>query len=408
MPHNVLVLTHRPLPAAITTSPLIDEITVITEPGHPAAQAGHVDVHLVSSVDDITAVRDATLNLLANRRIDAVLTPYEFGVEVAGYLRSHFGLPGMGYETANAFSNKYVMKQRLAAAGIAVAPFRQVPRLDNLATAAKDLGWPLVIKTAFGGGSIDVVALHSPDEFRDYCASDRSQGLRTAHFPLVAEQFIDMEAEFHCDGVVHDGQTRFAAVSRYLAPVLQGMGGFHGTYHLPADDPDAQEIRRLHQRVVEILGMRSGVTHLEVFKTQDGLLVGEIACRPGGGPIVESITRQYGVDMWRTFVETALGLEPDVSGRSPEQLVLSLFLPARPGRITELSSTAELLELPGAIGARLHHAPGDVIGRTTNSHQMTGTVFLAADTVDELMHRMNHACEAYRLEVEPAHPVVAS
>lgn len=81
-------------------------------------------------------------SLIVPATSDAVLAPTEFGVASAGLLRSSYGIDGMGFETAHAFANKYVMKKKLASAGVPVAPFRPVHRLADLPSAADELGWP--------------------------------------------------------------------------------------------------------------------------------------------------------------------------------------------------------------------------------------------------------------------------
>jgi hypothetical protein len=400
--HVLAVNSFRPLPPEVLTSSLIGKLTVITEPAHVRNYPTGVDVFTVNSIDDFTAVRDTALTILSDRRIDAVLCPTELGVAVCGLLRSYFGIPGMGFDVANAFSNKYVMKLKLAEADLPVTPFRMVPRLDGLPAAAEDLGWPIVVKRCFGGGTMDVAVIESASEFSRFYRAPESAGLRDAGCPLIAEQFVDIEAEYHCDGIVDGGTTKFASVSKYLSPVLTGRGGIHGSFHLSASDPDAESVRRLHQDVVRALGMHSGVTHLEVFKTASGLLVGEIACRPGGGGIVKSVALQYGVDLWRAFIETSLGLPPTIDIDAREETVVNVMLPARPGRILDLSPAEHFANaLPGVLDTTMVLKPGDIVDDVAHSMKITGLVFLTAPSVHDIDDLVQSVSDTYVLRTEP-------
>lgn len=406
MGHHALAIgSLKPLPTEVMTSPLLDSVTVVTEPGCAGYYGPGTEVVLVPGVDDFTAVRDAALGVLGDRPIDAILTPTEFGVATGGLLRSYFGLPGEGFETAHAFANKYVMKRRLAAAGVPVAPFRQAFRLDGLPAAAEDLGWPVVVKPVFGSGTVGVDVIESPVRFREFRESPAGAALRTAGCPLIVERYVDIETEYHCDGVVTDGEPVFVSVSRYLRPVLDGVGHMQGSHHLPPDHPDAVAVRELHTAAVRALGMRAGVTHLEVLRTSEGFLVGEIACRPGGGGIVRGVRLQHGVDLWQAYTETSLGLRPALAPVERADLVVNVMLPARPGRITRLSSAEELAAVPGVTEVDLAHKPGDVISDVMYSTNLAGLVYLAAPALDDVDPLVEGVSDAYVFDVSSASPV---
>jgi hypothetical protein len=151
--------------------------------------------------------------------------------------------------------------------------------------------------------------------------------------------------------------------------------------------------------------MRAGVTHLEVLRTSEGFLVGEIACRPGGGGIVRSVRLQYGVNLWQAYTETALGLRPSLAPVEREDLVVNVMLPARPGRITRLSDAGELAAVPGVTEVDLAHEPGDVIGEVMYSTNLAGLVYLAAPSLDDVDALVRGVSDAYVFDVAPANPV---
>jgi hypothetical protein len=109
------------------------EVLVITEPAcAPMYDPTDTPLRLVDDIADLTAVRTHALALNKGRPFDYVVSPAERSLPAGGYLRSLLGLPGIGYETANLFSNKAAMKRALSAAGVPVAPFRAVGALARI------------------------------------------------------------------------------------------------------------------------------------------------------------------------------------------------------------------------------------------------------------------------------------
>jgi hypothetical protein len=406
---NVLLphVKRNVLPEGFLDAPEIGHVSVITEPGHRQRYGPDVDVHLVDNVQDVEQVRRTTMRILGERELHRVLAPFELSVPVAGYLRSYFGLPGLGFETANLFANKYLMKRRAAAAGLPGTAFRVAYTLADVPSKADELGWPVVIKPVIGGGALDVVVFDGPDAFAHFCASPDAEPITQLTVPLIVEQYVELEAEYNCNGIVHDGDVVFAAALRYPLPLLGCPAEFNASYTLPPGHPDRAEILDVHARTVHVFGLRSGVTHMELFKTRDGLLVGEIACRPSGGGIPEGIQLQYGVDIWRAFRETSLGLKPEVRPTEREGLLVSYLLPIKPGRIVRLSTAAELAAVPSVLRVDMHKQVGDVMRDRVGSSAATGVVHLRVRDEAEVSGRILELAERYLLEVEEDDVVAA-
>ncbi|MGW5401755.1 ATP-grasp domain-containing protein [Streptomyces sp. NPDC003952] len=374
-------------------------LSVITMPEYAGYYADGADVEVVDTIEDLTQVRLAALRIRERNPFRYVVSPSEWSIQAGGYVRSYFGLPGSGYEVANAFSNKYVMKQRLSAAGVPVARFRLIDRFAGAEAAAEEIGWPLVVKRSCGGGSEYVLPVHDADHLRLLAHDDSTGPIRTAPYPLMAEELVDIEAEFHCDGVVRDGRVRFAPVSRYFEPVLRSVGGVIGSYTLPDEHPDTLAVTALHERVVAALGLTDGVTHLEVFKTPHGHLVGEVACRPGGGGIADQVLHQYGVDLWSTFLSTSLGEPVYVDTLPRTDHMIQYMLPRPVGTVTAITPAEELLAAPGAVYAKVGTAVGDRLDGPVDSSVYAGVVLLRAATEDQVHERVADIGRRFRIEV---------
>jgi len=376
-------------------------LSVITTPRYADFYDEGTDVEVVDTVEDLNHVRLAALHIRERNPFDHVVASAEWCVQAAGYVRSYFGLTsGPGYDVANAFSNKFVMKQRLRAAGVPVAGFRRIDRFGDLVAAGEELGWPVVLKRAFGGGSSDVFVLRDADHVRAMATDEQTHRLRTARNPLLAEEFVDIDAEFHCDGIVVGGEVRFAPVSRYSSPVLRVVDGALGSHTLPADDPDAKVVRDLHDEVVAALGLGDGVTHLEVFRGERGYLVGEIACRPGGCGVPATIRHQYGVDLEEALVATAVGDQVHLDPLRRTGHTVWYTLPRPAGKVTAVTGAEELLALPGVLEASVDVRIGDMFTGRADSSVYSGIVVLHVDHEDQIPHRLAEIDRTFRIEVD--------
>lgn len=387
VPHgqDVIYLNSRKrIPARLLSHPGLRHVTVVTEEAFAHWYGPPVDVRTVESIDDLTVVREVVRRVLAERPASLLVSPAEHGVAGAGFLRSYFGLPGTPHDVANGFANKLAMKTGLRDAGLPVGPFVPLFDLGGLSAAVEAVGPKAVLKAAFGTGGVNVVALDGAGDVDTFLSGAEAERLRRTGYPFLVERALPLQAEFHCDAVVHDGRTLFVAVSRYFDPLLGRIDDFTGSYFVAAGSEDQAAVSALHDRAVRALGLRAGVTHLEVFKVNGRYLVGEIAARPGGGGIPEAVELAYGVDLWEAFLRAELGLVPECDPHPAEGVLVNCDLPIRPGRITAMSSAADLERLPGVLHVRFLHHVGDLVEYHLYSSAATGIVFLRLASEDDV------------------------
>jgi biotin carboxylase len=386
---------------SLETDPEI-ALTVLTHPEYAHHYRAETPLVPVSDVTDLRQVRDAAVGILRSRPIDRIVAPSERGLQPAGYLRSFLGLPGTGYDVANLFSNKYAMKRALAAAGLPVAPFAALGGLDDLPRRAAGLGWPVVVKPVIGAAARHTHVLTGEHDFAELLTGPYAAGLRDCPYPFILERFVDVEAEFHCDGVVVDGAVRYLSLSQYLMPPLVRRGHVAGSYTLAADNPERAPLVELHAAAVTALGLRDGVTHLEVLRTRDGYLVGEISTRPGAGGTGDLVRLSDGVDLWQALIDVSVGREPACTPNGTGDVVVACMLPARPGRVEQVTPAAELAALPGVVDVQKLVQPGGIVSDELSSSIYAGLVFLRAPDEATVPAMVAAVERAFSLSVTPA------
>ncbi|MGV9452195.1 ATP-grasp domain-containing protein [Streptomyces sp. NPDC003635] len=404
---DVLVVNRRrqELVTRILRDPGI-RLSLITEPDclrdYPSTD-GMESVTLVKSVQNLDEVRHATLDLMNRYTFDAIVAPAESSIPTAGYLRSYLGMPGIPFDVAHAFCNKNAMKARLRGAGLRVARTTLAPSDGSVAEFLRRHGLPAVIKPAWGDGAANVHVVRTEADITRIARADGPL-LSNDEAPFLIEDFVEFEEEYHCDGLVHDGEVRFTAVSKYTSPPLRAKGSVFGSHTLPADSDEARELTALHRDVVRAMGLADSVTHLEVFRTADGLVVGEIACRPGGGGIPQTLLRAYGFDVWEHFLATELGGRPAWTPEPADGIFGFLMFPVRQGVVRRVPSADVFADIPQVESVAVTAGPGDRISGMLYSTSRAGMAQFRVDSVDEVPALVEALRERFVVEYEEPEP----
>ena len=321
------------------------------------------DVVELDDIADVSAATRACAEALRKTHVDYVLAVTDRAMPTGGWLRTHFGFPGMTADIAQMFSNKVTMKTRLTDAAIPCARFTRIGHPRDLLKAGETLGWPVVIKPATASGTVDVWKIDSAAELQQLLDAAALATFEHAASALIAEEYVDIVNEYHVDAIVRDDEVKFMAAFKYITPPLRARGSFYGATLLRDDDAAVKPTSSLLRRVVDAFGLRNGVVHLEIFDTRDGFIVGEVASRPGGAGSTELIDNLLGVDVWDAFISAHLD-EPwkdVVVGPAPAGVHGYFGLPCRSGTVKRISNVDDLERIAGVRHARIFCRPGDVM-----------------------------------------------
>ncbi len=184
--------------------------------------------------------------------------------------------------------DKLVMRRKLTELGVACPRWRAVTTHDELAQFGAEVGWPVVLKTPRGGYDGKGVRLvEQPGDADDWLAG------ATADAPLLAEERVAFDRELAV--LVARSPHGQAAVWPVVETVqVDGVcrevvapAPIHGDHALAA--------QQAALRIAEGLGV-TGVMAVEMFDTEAGVLVNELAMRPhnsGHWTIEGSRTSQF-------------------------------------------------------------------------------------------------------------------
>lgn len=276
---------------------VISEEPIDRLPGHV-----HSAIH---GYERIANGLDARLVADASRRIAANLGPIHRmiaaaeGAQVAvAEAREMLSIPGMSAEVAKNFRDKSRMKEVLRNAGLPVAASRLVSSMQEAHAFAAEVGYPLVVKPQEGVASKATSRVHNAHELEAAVRESASFG---GNQRALLEEMI-VGDEFSYDTFKHNGNVVFHSVSRYYPTPLEVVENpwIQWVVVLPREleSQEFDEIRSLGSKALEVLGLDTGMSHMEWFRRKrDGrVFLSEVAARPPGAQIVTLISRAHDID----------------------------------------------------------------------------------------------------------------
>ncbi len=258
--------------------------------------AQHWRVDNVLDLEQLTGAVAAVGERLGG--IDCLFAAYEQLQVPIALVRERFGIEGMGAEAARNFRDKARMKELFDAAGLPCARHARVTSADEAWSFVEANGYPVVVKPLEGAGARST--------FRVDTAEQLAEALRLAPPPLLIEEHI-LGEEHSFEGVMVDGRLVWHSLTHYRPTPLEVLrnGWIQWCIHLPREtsDPRYDDIRAAAARALEVLGMKTGLCHLEWFRRGDGsIAISEVAARPPGAQIMDLVSYAHDIDFDAAWV----------------------------------------------------------------------------------------------------------
>ena len=221
-------------------------------------------------------------------------------------VRERLGIRGMGVAAAERFRDKALMKETLRAGGVPCARHRLVSSAEEGVLFAREVGFPLVLKPPAGAGAKATLRASNGVELERILEDFRPGPGRE----VLLEEFVRGE-EHSFDTVSLRGKAVWHSLSHYEPSPLEVLENpwIQWCVIVPreVDDPRYDDIRQVAIRTLDLLGMDTGVTHMEWFRRPDGsLAVSEVAARPPGAQFCTLISYANDFDFYRAWAQAVV------------------------------------------------------------------------------------------------------
>ncbi|MEV6976023.1 ATP-grasp domain-containing protein [Kitasatospora sp. NPDC093806] len=269
---------------------------------------------------------------------DALFTLSEFAAIAVAEAARRLGLRGSGPHTTRS-RDKRRMREVWEAAGVPVPRFRTVSSEDELRTAYAELTPPMLLKAAWGAGSIGQFVIESPEQIAEAWRTTAASVSESARHGMAELRIDGTERDFLVEEII-PGSTRTwwpedSGYGDYLS--VEGIVA-DGTYHplcitariptiapftelsnlCPAPLPEElqRRVEEVARAAVDALELESCGTHTEIKLMDDGgLSVIESAARFGGVMVTAEIEHVYGYDPIGMLIDSLLGREVEFPER---------------------------------------------------------------------------------------------
>jgi biotin carboxylase len=231
--------------------------------------------------------------------IDRLFGAYEQLQVPLAEVRERMGISGMGAAVARRFRDKSEMKDALRAAGLPCAKHALVETADEAFAFARKVGYPVVIKPPAGAGAIATFRADDEASLRESVAKAAP---RAGHEALV-EEFITGD-EHSLETISIGGRAVWHSLTHYYPTPLEVVRNPWIQWCVlsprEVDDGRYDDIRKAGSHALEVLGMETGLSHMEWFRRADGTIaISEVAARPPGAQITTLNSRAHDIDFVR-------------------------------------------------------------------------------------------------------------
>ncbi|HEY3541238.1 MAG TPA: hypothetical protein VGK79_01740 [Gaiellaceae bacterium] len=378
--------------------------TVVAADRDPSAPGfRYADRRAIVSIEDEPAID----RLARAEEIDGIVAPgSDHAVAVAARIASRLGVPHpLTPEAATLSVNKLRQREALAAAGVAQPRSIVCRTLEEVAAAAAELGFPVVIE--------------APDR-----AGDRSVALSTDRKALAgaaAEALADASGDYCLVEELHTGPTvtvngfsiagRFVPLTvtdRSLAPPPAFGVTLANVWPAELEPTEIAAAIAAAGAAARALGVTDGPTTTQVLVGEDGPLVAKLSARVGGGHDGELSRVALGIDGNALAVRAALAEPIRAQELAPKHGVGAAcvrFLVAPPGALHDVRGVDEAFAVDGVRGIRIYRKPGHVFRKLQRASDRAGAILATGNTRDDALDAADEAAERIRFVTRTAEAV---
>jgi biotin carboxylase len=356
-------------------------VEVVVGSEHRQALASSMgDRAVVVPLANVDASVNAIVELNARSALDAVLAVDDPGLMIAARVSGVLGFRHNDPEAVGATRNKIIMRERFARSQLRQPDFRIVKDDHDVVEAARDVGYPCVVKPVSRSASQGVIRVND-DEEAVQCAIRIRAILEGSDEDLLVEQFVP-GVEVAVEGLLSEGHLYVLAVFDKPDP-LNGPFFEETIYVTPSRLPTEiqEEIGRAASQAASALGLSEGPVHVELRIGNAGLVtILELAARSIGGLCARSLRFGAGMSLEELIIRHALGW--GVKGLQRESQASGvMMLPIREaGVLDHVSGLDEARAIDGVEGVDVTIPAGRNVVPLPEGDRYLGFIFARGAT----------------------------
>lgn len=277
------------------------------------------------------------------------------------------------------FRNKIEMKKRIERyTDINLPRFKKIYSYSDIDNFLDDVASKAILKPIEGTGSCDTYVITTQNKEKIKNSLDI---IDLQQYEI--EEYISGDM-FHVDSITYNGEILFSSVGKYLDSTLNWSKGncMIGNFFPDHEDLLIKRILETNKKVIDSLPQKNGVTHLELFVSDDHRITFcEIAARIPGAGLIFPIENVTGINLLREGTASCLGLVPDFSSKYKRFAHGGYVLLYRKvGTIKYITEAEDFKSIPAVSDAIVLYKAGDYCSNTDHSGDVAGIVFWKSES----------------------------
>ncbi|RUU37164.1 ATP-grasp domain-containing protein [Mesorhizobium sp. M6A.T.Ce.TU.002.03.1.1] len=347
--------------------------------------------------DNLDALIRECARLQATYEIAGITTAEEEVYATVGKLCRHFDLPGPNPESVERCCDKFVQRQLLAEAGVAIPAYRAAANPTEIERFAAKIGLPVILKPAVGSGSSGVRLCRNVDELAEHTTYllDGEYIWRSSPRILV-EQFAQgptYSAEIMGSEIIGIAAINWGPPPHFVAREC--------IYPALLTDDEYRRIIDASRSCLRALGLGWGPTNIEFKWTKLGPLVIEVNPRLAGGTIPRLVQLAYGVDLITEHIKLVIGDEWDLHRRHSHVAAARKLVADRDGILDRIDGDSLAAAISGVAEVKLYVEPKTPIIRTGDYRDCLGHVVAASPSRAQTETTLHRAVELISWSIAP-------
>lgn len=357
------------------------------------------------NTDDLDAMIRECYRLRDIHDIAGITSSSESFYATIGKLCQRFDLPGPDPSSIEQCCDKFTQRQLLAKGGIPVPAYRLAANATDVEIFAAEVGLPVVIKPAVGGGgSIGVRLCRNIDELAEHMAFlSGNKHLWRSSPKILVEEFV--QGQLYCVELM--GNEVAGITANDFGPLPHFVAC---QCSLPAPlSPDEHEcITDVSLSCLRALGLGWGPTNIEFRWTKRGPVVIEVNPRLGGPPDPQLLRLAYGIDLITEHIKLVIGGEYNLNRTHSQAAAARFLVPDRDGTLDWIRGHSRAAAVSGVVEVKLYVEPKSPIVRKGDYRDWIGHVVATSAKTDETKRALQRAVDLIDWSITPFGPLAGS
>lgn len=329
---------------------------------------------------------------------DGIFTYREYAVLSTAHIAEAIDLPWNSVSSIQVIRNKHLTRECLKTAGLRQPEStycKSVQDAVDIFQMNKHISsW--IIKPASGSGSVGVFKVTHIQELQE---AIKSVCKIVDESGFLLEEYIVGE-EYSVEGIVDNRKAITLAITEKHTTAEPNFIETRHVIPAPIHPTLREQIANEVDMALQAIGIQMGIFHVEVFVSNNQVIIGEVHARPGGDFIELLVESALSIEYYGLAFDQQLGLPLHLENINSKRFAAIQFLLPSPGIVTKIDGLNKLRNHPNVKRIDISLEEGSVIPEVTSSFTRSGSFIVEAESYCEVRELTEELLSCIKIEVE--------